>query len=103
MTKLRGLSEVFDAIYGVGSYGVLDFRMLVGAEWVSLEQRIEVRSPVDDDTIATIPSASEQEAEKAVKTSYVHRNSIRTVPAVRKIEIFEEEIERQLFTTRSCR
>jgi glyceraldehyde-3-phosphate dehydrogenase [NAD(P)+] len=54
-----------------------------------LDQRVEVRSPIDDSMIATVPSSSEREAEQAVNSSYDNKNAIRTIPAVEKIEIFQ--------------
>ena len=83
------LGDVFEPIYSVTDSGVLDFRMLLDGKWVSLDQRIEVQSPIDDSLVALVPSASEQEAGLAVDSSYSNRNLIRTIPAVKKIEIFQ--------------
>ena len=87
------LGDVFAPIYNVADRGVLDFTMMLDGNWISLEQRIEVRSPIDDGLIATVPSATEREAKRAVESSYSNRNAIRTIPAVRKIEIFERARE----------
>ena len=87
------LGEVFGSIYATTDSGTLDFKMLLEGKWVSLPQRIEVRTPIDDGLIATVPSASEQEAERAVNSSYANRNAIRTIPAVEKIEIFQKARE----------
>jgi glyceraldehyde-3-phosphate dehydrogenase [NAD(P)+] len=54
-----------------------------------MEERIEVRSPIDGGLVATVPSASKAEAERAVESAYTSRNSIRIIPAVKKIEIFQ--------------
>jgi len=89
-TRVTKLGEVFRPIYSVSDSGALDFKMFLEGKWVSLPQRIEVRSPIDDDLVATVPSASEQEAERAVDSSYANKNSIRTIPAVKKIEIFQK-------------
>ena len=83
------LGDVFEPIYSVTDSGVFDFRMLLDGKWVSLDPRIEVRSPIDDSLVALVPSASEQEAGLAVDSSYSNRNLIRTIPAVKKIEIFQ--------------
>jgi len=87
------LGEVFDPIYATTDSGTFDFKMLLEGKWVSLAQRIEVRTPIDDSLIATVPNASEQEAERAVISSYANRNAIRTIPAVEKIEIFQKARE----------
>jgi glyceraldehyde-3-phosphate dehydrogenase [NAD(P)+] len=93
VTKASRLGTIFSPIYSVAASGSLDFKMFLNGKWVMLEQRIEVRSPIDDGLVATVPNASEQEADQAVQSSYVHRNAIRTVPAVEKIEIFQRARE----------
>lgn len=87
------LRDIFDPIYAVTDSGTLDFKMLLEGKWVSLPQRIEVHTPIDDSLIATVPSASEAEAERAINSSYANRNAIRTIPAVEKIEIFQKARE----------
>ena len=87
------IGEIFSPIYSVAPSGCLDFKMYLGGRWTSLEQSIEVRSPIDDGVIATVPNASEREAKEAVELSNIHRNAIRTVPAVKKIEIFRRTRE----------
>ncbi|HYW01037.1 MAG TPA: hypothetical protein VE862_06175, partial [Candidatus Acidoferrum sp.] len=78
------LGNIFDNIQTTRD-GILDFKMFLAGEWISLPERIEVRSPIDHEVIATVPSASESEAEIAVRSSYSNRNAIRTIPAVEKI------------------
>lgn len=87
------LGKIFDTIYDVQDSKIPDFKMLLNGKWVSLEHRIEVRSPIDGSLIATIPSASEQEAGQAVDSAYANRMAIRTIPAVEKIEIFQRARE----------
>ena len=87
------LGKIFDTIYDVQDSKIPNFKMLLNGKWVSLEQRIEVRSPIDGSLIATIPSASEQEAGQAVDSAYANRMTIRTIPAVEKIEIFQRARE----------
>ena len=87
------LGELFDPIYAVTEAGTFDFKMLLEGKWFSLPQRIEVRTPIDDSLIATVPSASEAEAERAVNSSFTNWNAIRTIPAVEKIEIFQKARE----------
>jgi glyceraldehyde-3-phosphate dehydrogenase [NAD(P)+] len=84
-----GLGDIFTPIYSVTENGTLDFKMLLDGKWVSLEQRIEVRCPIDDQLIATVPSSSQTEAEKAVESSYANRSLIRMIPAVKKIDIYQ--------------
>lgn len=93
VTKASKIGEIFSSIYSVAASGCLDFKMFLGGRWTSLEQSIEVRSPIDDGVIATVPNASEREAKEAVESSNIHRNAIRTVPAVKKIEIFQRTRE----------
>jgi glyceraldehyde-3-phosphate dehydrogenase [NAD(P)+] len=88
-TNATKLGQIFDPIYSVSDSGVFDFKMFLEGKWVSLPKRIEIRSPIDDGLVATVPSASEQEAERAANSSYTNRNLIRTIPAVKKIEIFQ--------------
>lgn len=94
--KVAGASvefdKIFDPIYSIDA-GVLNFKMLLNRKWFSLDQRIEVRSPIDNSLIATVPRASEFEADDAVECSFANRNSIRTVPAIKKIEIFQRARE----------
>jgi glyceraldehyde-3-phosphate dehydrogenase [NAD(P)+] len=89
ITKTAKLGELFSPIYSTSDEGILNFRMYLAGKWGSLDQRIEVRSPIDDAVIATIPSSTEGEAEQAVNSAYNNRNAIRTIPAVEKIEIFQ--------------
>jgi len=84
---------VFGPIYSVSDAGILEFKMLLEGRWISLPQRIEVRTPIDDALVATVPDASEREAERAVESSHANRNAIRTIPAVEKIEIFQRTRE----------
>jgi glyceraldehyde-3-phosphate dehydrogenase [NAD(P)+] len=93
VTGVVKVGEVFDPVYSVTRSGIMDFKMLLDGSWVSLEKRIEVRSPIDESLVATVPSASEHEAEQAVDSTYANRNSIRTIPAVEKIEIFQHARE----------
>jgi len=67
--------------------------MLLNGKWVLSEQRIEIRSPIDNSVIAAVPNAFEHEADQAVQSAYDHRNAIRTVPAVEKIEVFQRARE----------
>jgi acyl-CoA reductase-like NAD-dependent aldehyde dehydrogenase len=87
-SRIGKLSAIFDPIYSVKDSGILDFRMFLDGNWVFLEQRIDVHSPIDDSVIATIPSSSKEEAKLAVDSSYGNRNAIRTIPAVEKLEMF---------------
>jgi glyceraldehyde-3-phosphate dehydrogenase [NAD(P)+] len=94
VTKVASsIGEVFSPIYLVAASGCLDFKMSLGGRWTSLEQTVEVRSPIDDRVIATVPDTSEREAKEAVESSYSRRNAIRTVPAVEKIRIFQRTRE----------
>jgi glyceraldehyde-3-phosphate dehydrogenase [NAD(P)+] len=92
-SKAVKLGDIFDPIYSVADLGILDFKMFLEGNWVGLPQRIEVRSPIDDGLVATVPSASEGEAKRAVDSTYANRNLIRTIPAVKKIEIFQQARE----------
>jgi len=89
MHDLR-LPEVFKPIYEFADDGSLKFKMLLAGSWISLQERVEVRSPIDEGLVATIPSASKGEADRAVEAAYINRHSIRVIPAVQKIEIFQE-------------
>jgi glyceraldehyde-3-phosphate dehydrogenase [NAD(P)+] len=71
----------------------VNFKMLLEGKWLSMEERVEVRSPIDGGLVATVPSASQAEAKRAVDGAYGNRNSIRTIPAVRKLEIFQRTRE----------
>jgi glyceraldehyde-3-phosphate dehydrogenase [NAD(P)+] len=87
------LGEIFAPIHSVSDSKVLDFKMLLDGKWVSLAERIEVRTPIDGTLVATVPSSSNREAEQAVEASYANRNKIRTIPAVEKINIFQRARE----------
>lgn len=87
------LANIFDPMHTANEDGTLDFKMLLGGKWVSLDQRIEVRSPIDDSLVGTVPSGSEKEADQAAESSYINRHLIRTIPAVKKIDIFQEARE----------
>ena len=86
--RIGKLSAIFDPIYSEKDSGILDFKMFLDGKWISLGQRIDVHSPIDNSVIATVPSSSEKEAEQAVDSSYNNWNAIRTIPAVEKLEIF---------------
>ena len=92
-TRIGGLGPVFEPLYSISDSGVLDFKMFLNGSWISLSQRIEVRSPIDDAVVGTVPSASNKEADEAVESSYDNRSSIRTIPAVEKLEIFRRARE----------
>ena len=83
------LAKVFEPIYDLSASRSLEFKMLLEGAWVSLKERIEVRSPIDGGLVATVPSSSEGEAGRAVEAAYTNRNLIRVIPAVKKIEIFQ--------------
>jgi glyceraldehyde-3-phosphate dehydrogenase [NAD(P)+] len=83
------LGEIFQPIHSMGRGGVQEFKMLLDGNWVTLDERIEVRTPIDDSLLATVPAATEKEAEQAVDSSYENWRAIRTIPAVGKIEIFQ--------------
>lgn len=87
------LPKVFEPIYELSDSGSLEFKMFLEGEWVSLKERIEVRSPIDDGLVATVPSSSEREAGVAVEAAYTNRSIIRAIPAVTKIEIFQRARE----------
>jgi len=87
-SRIRKLSAIFDPVYSSRDSGILDFNMFLDGDWLPLDQRIDVRSPIDDSVIASIPSSSTKEAEQAVDSSYDNWNAIRTIPAVEKLEIF---------------
>ena len=92
-TKGIKLGAIFEPIYSVTDSGILEFKIFLEGNWETLPERIEVRSPIDEGLVATIPSGSEKEADLAVNSSYVNRNAIRTIPAVKKIEIFQRARE----------
>ena len=95
------LAKVFEPIYELADSGSLEFKMLLEGAWVSLKERIEVRSPIDGGLVATVPSSTEREAGRAVEAAYTNRNSIRIIPAVKKIEIFQRARELLLQNTES--
>jgi glyceraldehyde-3-phosphate dehydrogenase [NAD(P)+] len=82
------LPDIFDPIYELSDAGYWNFKMLLEGSWFEKAERIEVRSPSDGALVATVPSASKPEAERAVEAAYHNRNLIRVIPAVKKIEIF---------------
>jgi hypothetical protein len=83
------LAKFFEPIYELTDSGSLEFKMLLEGAWISLKERIEVRSPIDGGLVATVPSSTEREAGRAAEAAYANRNSIRIIPAVKKIEIFQ--------------
>jgi len=87
------LPDLFDPIYELSDAGYWNFKMLLDGSWFTKTERIEVRSPIDGGLVATVPSASTSEADRAVNASYSSRNSIRIIPAVKKIEIFQHTRE----------
>jgi len=87
------LDPVFSPIYSLSASGALDFKMLLEGGWVESRDRIEVRSPIDNSLVATVPSASNEEAQNAAESSYANRNAIRVIPAVKKLEIFQRARE----------
>ena len=92
-TIQKKLGTVFEPTYTLSSDGRVHFKMLIEGSWVSVPERIEVHSPIDNSLVATIPSASEKDADRAINSSYDNRSRIRTIPAVKKIEIFQHTRE----------
>jgi len=89
----RRLPDLFEPIYELSENGNWNFKMLLQGSWFAKTERIDVRSPMDGTLVATVPSASTSEAEKAVESAYSNRNIIRVIPAVKKIEIFQDTRE----------
>ena len=87
------MPDIFEPIYELSGDGYWKFKMLLEGSWFAKTERIEVRSPIDNSLVATVPSASTFEAERAVEAAYSSRNSIRVIPAVKKIEIFQRARE----------
>jgi len=87
-SRIGKLSAIFDPIYSANESGILDFNMFLDGKWLSLDQRVDVHSPIDDAIIASVPNASTKEADQAVNSSYDNWKAIRTIPAVEKLEIF---------------
>ena len=91
--RSRRLPNIFEPIYELSDAGYWNFKMLLGGSWFAKTERIEVRSPIDGSVVATVPSASTSEAERAVEAAYSSRNSIRVIPAVKKIDVFQRTRE----------
>jgi len=87
------LAEAFKPIYELTDDAHLSFKMLLEASWVSTGNRIEVRSPIDEGLIGYVPNSTKSEADRAVDAAFGNRNAIRTIPAVKKIEIFQRARE----------
>ncbi|MFQ6674153.1 MAG: aldehyde dehydrogenase family protein [Fidelibacterota bacterium] len=62
-------------------------KMFLGGEWVDREERIEVRDPLDDSLIDTVPSASLEDVGRAVSTAVDGFGVMRNMPTHRKIDI----------------
>ncbi|MGA3296186.1 MAG: aldehyde dehydrogenase family protein [Candidatus Bathyarchaeia archaeon] len=88
-SQIGRLGDTFNGIYSITD-GVLNFKMLLAGNWISLIDQIEVRTPIDNSIVATVPNASNEEAEQAVNSSFENWNAIRTIPAVKKLEIFQK-------------
>ena len=88
-SQIGRLGDTFNGIYSITD-GVLNFKMLLAGNWISLIDQIEVRTPIDNSVVATVPNASNKEAEQAVNSSFENWNAIRTIPAVKKLEIFQK-------------
>src|SRR5208282_1178896 len=88
-SQIGRLGDTFNGIYSITD-GVLNFKMLLAGNWISLTDQIEVRTPIDNSVVATVPNASNKEAEQAVNSSFDNWNAIRTIPAVKKLEIFQK-------------
>jgi len=58
-------------------------KMLLNGEWVEREEKIEVRDPFDDTVIDTVPSATDQDVEKALEAS-VHGSEV-----AKKMSVFD--------------
>ncbi|MFH0848782.1 MAG: aldehyde dehydrogenase family protein [archaeon] len=89
MRKCCELPAIFDPIYSTNESGYLEFRALIDGNWIQLERRVEIRSPIDNALIATVPDHSREEADRGVESAHFHKNAIRLVPAVEKIAMFQ--------------
>ena len=89
----RRLPDIFEPAYDLSESGYWNFKMLLNGSWCTKSERLEVRNPIDGSLVATIPSASTAEADLAVEAAYANRSSIRVIPAVKKIEIFQHTRE----------
>jgi len=86
------LSSFFDPSYTTGPDEVPNFKLLIGARWFSLdpESTVDVRTPIDGSLIAKVQSVTAKEVEEAVNVAYNSRRKIRDIPAIDRIEIFEQ-------------
>jgi len=85
------LSDFFAQIYRVKAGGIPEFKMFIDGQWVTSgdKQTFSVDSPIDDSVIAKAPQATMSDAENAVKVAYDNWQKIRDIPAIERIEIFE--------------
>ncbi|HOW34991.1 MAG TPA: aldehyde dehydrogenase family protein [Candidatus Omnitrophota bacterium] len=83
------ISPLFDAVMKTGTDGVWQARNLIDGRWVeSSGGYFPVISPVDGQAIARVPKASVAEVKEAIFCAEAAKSSIREIPAIDRITIF---------------
>ena len=75
--------------------GVAQLQLLVGGKWrpAASEEAFEVRSPIDGSLVARAAKASADDVEDAIAAAREARQSFRSMPAARRLEICEQAAE----------
>ncbi|WP_257347405.1 aldehyde dehydrogenase family protein [Pseudalkalibacillus decolorationis] len=63
--------------------------LFINGSWIEAKQYVSLTSPYDGEVIAEIPSATEEEVNKAIETAYGARETMAKMPAHKRASILE--------------
>ncbi|MGQ4834167.1 MAG: aldehyde dehydrogenase family protein [Candidatus Asgardarchaeia archaeon] len=88
---LKKYDDIFGEIYEVDDQGIPVFKMFIDGKWTFSEtgEYINVKFPYTNEIVSRVPKASINDLEKAIQSANNHKQDIRDVPAIERIEIFQ--------------
>jgi glyceraldehyde-3-phosphate dehydrogenase [NAD(P)+] len=91
ITKLK-LGRFFDSIYEMGKDEIPVFKIFIDGKWVNSSQKktFDVDTPFDGSLLAKAQQSSIEDVKKAVDAAYNNRQSIRDIPGIDRVKLFEK-------------
>lgn len=70
-----------------------EYKMLIGGEFVSTKEKLEVRGPYNDEVVGTTTISGDREIEEALKTSHASFKVLKELPSYRRAEYIMKVVE----------
>lgn len=86
------LGDFFEPTYTVGPDGLPVFNLFSDGKWTpsATGRTFDAHTPIDGSVIARVQSAGVEDVERTVDAAYEARAKIRDMPAIQRIETFQE-------------